>query len=1355
VVNPVWFIPIGGALAPAKAAVSAIPRFGRYAAYGFKVIEGLTKVMTWPLTKPASLAFNFVFKRAPKVRLVEVPVERPLQEITDEVSNALLKRMEAGEALPVGCAASEAGIKRYLATMPETMLRDWHTLFLDVPKPSTGMVEVVGGKTIIPDVPSAEEYLAYIRAHHPGRLGESRLGPQVYPKLTLAEEWESTIKGAYLVKTNASEIGVTMADFVVSRLDDIVDIYKVLGYDASRGTFTRGVRALEGAPKVGGKASYAVRDVLEHFGFYEFKDPRVLQWIKVADDAIDKATKLALSHGIDIDRTIYYELSHYFPSKVIGLKDVAKAASVGPGAGRLSVKIWAMRHRVFEFMQQGLEAGFIYAGPKDALRFFLQGIYRMIGNKQALELLEPFLKPLAKETEVGAAAIARAEAARLAARRAENLGRLLQRIRRGETPHPSTMRWLERVYPDLAPRIKEVLAMPEGAGKAAAIKELIGEAKLLTGEAKMVAAEALKERVSVVEMLSRREFTGGMVNQPALRNRIFADITVNGKRVTGQEVAARIDAVFSEKVPAWLNLVAQTARGLVTLEAALDTSAPFIQGIWTFGYDVSRWLVGDPSFIWGKTAATHVAIMLDPRILRGFRRANIRVYERYLPLGLRTASDPTEFYAGLGFIGKTVGRIPVAGDIFKFAYGRTGLGFSAWGEMARIELIKSMERAWLAGGGSRMELVECVHMLTGTISTRTMGLGATQRAVESATLFASNYLRSNLLVLGNLFTRGMTGHMIRRSVGGAAIGLPLAYASVCSILGQPIKLNPAPRRYQNQGIFEGLPDFLQPWGAEAFTIKIGGHNIGLPGFAFGFAKMFAGLIMLAIENPEAVYRIDIEEFRRNHPALQWLWGKSSPLVGLVREMVTGRDFLGNRFQDVGDYAESVYSNFLSIALQSILVQDPPASLLAFGMELMGWRTFPQSAWGRFYDRADEIIATILESELSEAQLDLRAKGTLGWNDLDPLQKKKLLDQYPDLAELQAKAGDASALRASDDWVRWDAEKARYTENRDADDVASWQKLLDSGQDFNIVDFRKALVSNADTYFNSMRDLETRFPGVYAEFAKYAPGEDVTAFEQAYNEWYDWVLYGPGTQDELGNPIWSVIDARKREWMEKWGQEYLDGIMELQEVRYSGRLPILWKRREDSYALDEYWAISDENGDPDKAARLAYRADPNNLENEARLIFWGYTSTIENPEAEAIVKQWCQEYGIDIRDIPAFAKLMISEADMAKYGIQDPNILREYSQLLTEGWEQERFLQENPEFYRYWVEVLGHKEIDFSKVPSVEIERLWNDYQEAELGDDRLRIRCQVPEFDAWLVNAKGYTPAYGTDRCETFTSQGT
>jgi len=349
-----------------------------------------------------------------------------------------------------------------------------------------------------------------------------------------------------------------------------------------------------------------------------------------------------------------------------------------------------------------------------------------------------------------------------------------------------------------------------------------------------------------------------------------------------------------------------------------------------------------------------------------------------------------------------------------------------------------------------------------------------------------------------------------------------------------------------------------------------------------------------------------------------------------------------------------------------------------------------------------------------------------------------------LAELKAKAGEASALRASDDWVAWDKEKVGYTEQRDNADVAAWEKLLDPAQEFNIVDFRNQLNTNTHDYFNLMHDLEGRYPDVYAEFASYAPGEDVTAFEQAYNEWYDWVLYGPGTYDELGNPIWAVIDARKKEWMEKWGQEYLDEIIELQEVHYSGRLPILWKKREDSYALDEYWAI------PDKAGRLEYRRHPDNVENEARLIFWGYTSTIENPEAEAVVRQWCKEYGIDTRDIPAFAKLMISEADMAKYGIKDPNILRTYSQLPTAGWEQERFLQANSEFYRYFVEVLGHKEVDFSRVPTETVENLWNKYQTLETGNPRLELRCKNAELDAWMVSAQGYAPAYGTDRCNIF-----
>lgn len=84
------------------------------------------------------------------------------------------------------------------------------------------------------------------------------------------------------------------------------------------------------------------------------------------------------------------------------------------------------------------------------------------------------------------------------------------------------------------------------------------------------------------------------------------------------------------------------------------------------------------------------------------------------------------------------------------------------------------------------------------------------------------------------------------------------------------------------------------------------------------------------------------------------------------------------------------------------------------------------------------------------------------------------------------------------------------------------------------------------------------------------------------------------------------------------------------------------------------------------------------------------STIQNSEAEEVVKQWCEEYNVALDDIPAFAKFIISEAEMKKYGISDPYILRKY--------------------------------------------------YDAEAGNVRKLMRWDNPGLDAYLVDTKGYTP---------------
>jgi len=96
----------------------------------------------------------------------------------------------------------------------------------------------------------------------------------------------------------------------------------------------------------------------------------------------------------------------------------------------------------------------------------------------------------------------------------------------------------------------------------------------------------------------------------------------------------------------------------------------------------------------------------------------------------------------------------------------------------------------------------------------------------------------------------------------------------------------------------------------------------------------------------------------------------------------------------------------------------------------------------------------------------------------------------------------------------------------------------------------------------------------------------------------------------------------------------------------------------------------------------------------------------------------------------------------------------YYQKDRAGYEDDRFLMENPEFYEMAKDILGWKERDFSKVPSREMEAKLESYKGLGSAEQKLYVRCNDSELDNWLVRVNGYTPAYGTSRCEAFAEGG-
>ena len=70
-----------------------------------------------------------------------------------------------------------------------------------------------------------------------------------------------------------------------------------------------------------------------------------------------------------------------------------------------------------------------------------------------------------------------------------------------------------------------------------------------------------------------------------------------------------------------------------------------------------------------------------------------------------------------------------------------------------------------------------------------------------------------------------------------------------------------------------------------------------------------------------------------------------------------------------------------------------------------------------------------------------------------------------------------------------------------------------------------------------------------------------------------------------------------------------------------------------------------------------------------------------------------------------------------------------------GYAQERYLKENRAFYKLIYDIKGWKEpIDFDKIPTKEVERLYNYYRDVlPPGNYRLNFRYEHPELDEWML----------------------
>jgi len=314
------------------------------------------------------------------------------------------------------------------------------------------------------------------------------------------------------------------------------------------------------------------------------------------------------------------------------------------------------------------------------------------------------------------------------------------------------------------------------------------EAKLLLPLAKVAKEDLVNQAkdISARYSVARRQVTEGgydvtkhsILKHPAFKGRIFDKETV--------DTLNKALGLPSERSKRWINAIellpGPASRTMRTAIAALDLSAPFIQGLPLLGLN---------PFKWAKLTGKQIEWLFKPQNFHQWM-AQPKIQEAakfWRQYGM--VSGSFEYFAGVGgieTIGKKLGGRYGRG-LARQTYGRAEIAFSAFGDAARIEMAMAL-KPMCKNADDFMEMANMLNKMTGTMSYVGTGIPRVQQIAEQAALFAPRYLRSGWMLVGNVFNGGIKGQLARESLGHFIAGGTIFYINLCKAMGQKPQLDP-------------------------------------------------------------------------------------------------------------------------------------------------------------------------------------------------------------------------------------------------------------------------------------------------------------------------------------------------------------------------------------------------------------------------------------------------------------------------------------------------------------------------------------------------------------------------------------
>jgi len=677
--------------------------------------------------------------------------------------------------------------------------------------------------------------------------------------------------------------------------------------------------------------------------------------------------------------------------------------------------------------------------------------------------------------------------------------------------------------------------------------------------------DAIKSIRGEVDSLLRTKKTE-MSPLSALRNRELKRL--KGKQILGRELAKfnyhpafgemifpkdvvkTAEKLLNDNSQDWLAGVANVSGTSRMLTAAMDTSAPFIQGLAAWGRNPVAWadavgqmfkFAAKPHNLYKYLSNSEVMATRMERIMAG------------------GSSSTFEYFKALAPLQKQIGKIPIVGKQFDKligeTYGRAEAAFTGFGEVARNNLWKSLRHKTLKDGvvspDLAMDLSRSLDRMTGVMSTEALGIGRTQQDFENAfVFFAPRYTRAGLIFVSDALRGGMAGSEARVALGNMMSGGVAMYYGACKSLGQAPNFNPSSGRFM--------------------TVKVGDSHIGIGGIMIALGRLGYDIAVTAAEDPINLIKPISEGHlnRWDNPFIRFLYSRTSPVTsGAVSTLLEQANYFGEPFENIGDWGKFMLDKVTPIAAQELTdymtgEREEPPSPITVAAEFGGLRAFPKSPWELMDEQRDEV--------------SLREYGQ-PYDNLNDLQQTKV-DKSDAVVKLQ-KDVDAQTV------TRGDAVSVGFLNRQRERDVGRqvyentlWnlQKAYDDGIIDGVV-FREKM-SEAGyglgvTYKHI--DSQPEYKEVMSTLEKPRKITDKHIEDIAYSEFMNGLYQSNEFEDQYGLFQYDKYYEYIENFRAKYGEEIYQYILDRQTERNEALPELAKEYQKAKIIMRPYWKVQED------------------------------------------------------------------------------------------------------------------------------------------------------------------------------------